>query len=273
MKYNVNGVNLNILEKGQGPVTLLFLHYFGGSALEWQSVMSALADQYRCIAVDLRGHGDSDAPETGYSVDNMADDIVGLINSSGIRDFVLIGHSMSGKVALALAARQPSGLLSLVLVSPSPPVPEPIPDDERQKLLEGQGQRSAAEHTLKNITEAPVSKVVREQIIADDLRTAKSAWDAWLLEGSKENIADRMSAISVPVYIIVGAEDRALPPNVQHQMVLPYLKNVSVDTIEKAGHLLPWEVPAQLTAFIKKKLNLLVQDKTNVLSLCSQSGV
>ena len=267
MRYNINGVNLNVLEKGQGSVTLIFLHYFGGSALEWQSVMNSLADQYRCIAIDLRGHGDSDAPETGYSVDNMADDVAGLINSLGIHDFALVGHSMSGKVALALAARQPAGLQNLLLVSPSPPVPEPIPDDERQKLLEGHGQRSAAEHTLKNITEAPVSETVREQIIADDLRTAKSAWDAWLLEGSKENVSDRMSAISVPVHIIVGAEDRALPPDVQHRLVLPYLRNASFDTIEKAGHLLSWEVPDQLTAFIQKNVNTLVQDKTNVLSL------
>jgi len=267
MKYNINGVNLNVLEKGQGSVTLIFLHYFGGSALEWQSVMNALADQYRCLAVDLRGHGDSDAPENGYSVDNMADDIAGLISSLDIQDFALVGHSMSGKVALALAARQPIGLRSLVLVSPSPPVPEPIPDNERQKLLEGHGQRSAAEQTLKNITEAPVSQAVREQIIADDLRTARPAWDAWLLEGSKENISDRMSAISVPVHIIVGTEDRALPPDVQHRLVLPYLKNASFDTIEEAGHLLPWEVPDQLTAFIQKNVNTLVQDKTNVLSL------
>lgn len=267
MKHTVNGVSLNVLEKGQGSVTLIFLHYFGGSALEWQSVMNALAGRYRCIAIDLRGHGDSDAPETSYSVDNMADDIAGLINSLGVQDFALIGHSMSGKVALALAARQPTGLLSLVLVSPSPPVPEPIPDNERQKLLEGHGQRSAAEHTLKNITEASVSEAVREQIIADDLRTAKPAWDAWLLEGSKENISDRMSAISVPVHIIVGAEDRALPPDVQHRLVLPYLKTASFDTIEKAGHLLPWEVPDQLTTFIQKKVDTFVQDKTNVLSL------
>lgn len=267
MKHNVNGINLNVVEKGEGSVTLVFLHYFGGSALEWQSVINQLANHYHCLAIDLRGHGDSEAPETGYSVGNMADDISGLISSLGVQDFVLVGHSMSGKVALDVAARQPAGLLSLVLVSPSPPVPEPIPDDERQKLLQGYGQRSAAEQTLKNITEAPVSEAIREQIIADDLRTAKPAWDAWLLAGSKEDISDRMSAISVPIHIIVGSEDRALPPDVQHRMVLPYLKNASFETIEKAGHLLPWEIPDQLTTFIQKKIDKLVQDKTNVLSL------
>ncbi|SOD96602.1 alpha/beta fold hydrolase [Spirosoma fluviale] len=255
MKYATNGVNLNVLEQGLGAsLPLVFLHYFGGSAVEWEIVMNLLERDYRCVAIDLRGHGNSEAPKTGYAVDDMADDVLGLIDLFGLQDYVLVAHSMSGKVALAVAARQPAGLQALVLVSPSPPVPEPIPDDEREKLLTGHGKRSSAEKTLKNITEAPVSEAVREQIIADDLRTAKPAWDAWLLAGSKEDISERMADINVPVHIIVGTEDRALPPDVQTRLVLPYLKNASFDTVENAGHLLPWEIPDQLATFIQKKI-------------------
>lgn len=254
MKYTTNGVQLNVLEQGDGPLTLVFLHYFGGSALEWQAVMSQLSGQYRCIAIDLRGFGDSEAPSSGYSVDDMADDIADSVRVLNVQDFVLIGHSMSGKVALALAARQPTGLQSLLLVSPSPPVPEPIPDDERQKLLRGYGQRSVAEQTLKNITAAPVSERIREQIIQDDLRTSKPAWDAWLLDGSNETISDRMASITVPIHIIVGTDDHALPPDVQRRLVIPYLKNATFDTIKGAGHLLPWEVPDKLVDFIQKKI-------------------
>lgn len=254
MKYEANDIYLNILEQGSGPLTLVFLHYFGGSAREWQGVMNQLSDAYRCIAVDLRGHGDSDAPSTGYAVDDMADDVADLLHTRGVEKFVLVGHSMSGKVALALASRQPVGLQSLLLVSPSPPVPEPIPTNERQKLLTGYGQRSAAEQMLKNTTAIPVSEAVREQIIADDLRTAKSAWNAWLLQGSKEDISARMFSINIPVRIIVGSEDRALPPNVQMEMTLPYLTDVTLAIIEGAGHLLPWEVPNDLAKFIWKNL-------------------
>ncbi|UHG91271.1 alpha/beta fold hydrolase [Spirosoma oryzicola] len=254
MRISVNGTHLNVLEQGSGPLTLVFMHYFGGSALEWQTVMDQLANQYRCIAVDLRGCGDSDAPETGYSVDTMADDMADLIQALHIKSYVLIGHSMSGKVALALAARQPVGLRKLVLSSPSPPVPEPIPDDERQKLLQGYGQRSSAQQTMKNITAASVSKAIQEQIIADDLRTSKPAWDAWLLEGSKEDISERMADVSIPVSIIVGADDRALPPDVQDKLVLPYVRHATVEVVDGAGHLLPWEAPETLTTFIQKKI-------------------
>jgi pimeloyl-ACP methyl ester carboxylesterase len=254
MLISLNNINLNILEEGSGPLTLLFLHYFGGSALEWQGVMSQLSGQYHCIAIDLRGHGNSCAPETGYSVDDMADDVDALLRLKSVQQFVLIGHSMSGKAALALAARQPVGLHSLILLSPSPPVPEPIPNKDRQDMLTTHGQRSAAEQMVDKITNKPVSTSDKEQIIADNLRTSKSAWDAWLREGSKENISNRMATIAVPIYIVVGSEDRALPPDVQPRMVLPYLKNVTLQLMEGAGHLLPWEVPDELTKFIQKKL-------------------
>lgn len=254
MRYKANNTCLNVLEQGNGPLTLVFLHFFGGSAREWQDVMNQLSNQYRCIAIDLRGHGDSDDFPAAYAVDDMADDIADLLRTRNVDDFVLVGHSMSGKVALALASRQPAGLQSLLLVSPSPPVPEPIPADERQKLLAGYGKRLAAETMAKNTTAVPVSEAVRKQIIADSLRTAKPAWDAWLLRGSNEDISARMATINVPLRIIVGSEDRALPPDVQRTMTLPYLTDVTLEIINGAGHLLPWEVPDDLAKFIWKNL-------------------
>lgn len=254
MKYQANDIYLNVLEQGNGPLTLVFLHYFGGSAREWQGVMNQLSDAYRCIAIDLRGHGDSEAPSTGYAVDDMADDIADLLRTLGVEDFVLAGHSMSGKVALALASRQPVGLQLLLLASPSPPVPEPIPDDERQKSLAGYGYRSAAGKTLRKITAAILPEAVQEQIIADNLRTAKPAWDAWLLQGSKEDISAWMNTINVPVRIIVGSDDCALPPDVQTRMTLPYLTDVTMEIIDGVGHLLPWETPDELAKFILKNL-------------------
>ena len=252
MRQTINGVRLNTLELGDGPLTLIFLHYFGGSALEWQTVMDTLSNQYRCVAVDMRGFGDSEATPVGYSVDDMADDIDDLLRVLNIQNFALIGHSMTSKIALALAARQPPGLQRLILLSPSPPVPEPISDDDRQALLAAYGQRSSAEETFKKITVAPLSNAAKEQIITDNLRSSKSAWDAWLTEGSLEDISDRMSAINVPVYIVVGSEDKNLSPDVHRRLVLPFLKNATLEIINGAGHLLPWEKPDEVARFIDK---------------------
>jgi len=254
MRISINNIQLNVIEQGSGPLTLVLLHYFGGSAMEWQSVMAQLSDRYRCIAIDLRGHGDSDSPETGYSVDDMADDVAAVLREKNTVSFVLIGHSMSGKVAMALAARQPSGLQSLLLLSPSPPLPEPIPDEDRQEMLDTHGQKKAAEDTFRQITEKPLSEEAHAQIVADNLRTANVAWDAWLLEGSKEDISDRMNLVTVPVHLLVGTDDRAVKPGVSETMTMPYLSTATFETVAGAGHLLPWETPDTVVDFIQKKI-------------------
>ena len=246
--------NLNVIESGGGLPALVLLHYFGGSAKEWEFVRNELADSYRCVAIDLPGHGDSDAPPTGYSVENMADDVLGVIQRLNLTDFVLVGHSMSGKVALSLASRQPAGLRSLVLVSPSPPLPEPIPDADRQNMLDTHGQRAAAEETFDTITAKPLPESVREQIIADNLRTAEVAWRAWLTEGSREDISARMPSVNVPVAIIAGTADKAVAPHVQPEMTLPYLPDATFETVADAGHLLPYEVPQLLANFMRKQV-------------------
>lgn len=251
--YLVNQTRLNVLELGNGPLTLIFLHYFGGSLLQWRSVMEQLQHQYRCVAVDLRGHGSSDAATMGYSVANMATDVAELVELLSIDSYVLIGHSMSGKIALSLASRQPPGLQALLLLSPSPPVPEPIPNTERESMLKNHGERAAAEKTFEKITAQLLAQSVKKQIIADDLRTSEAAWTAWLTLGSKEDISEQLQTILVPVSIIVGTQDRAIPPHIQTTMTLPYLRHATLDTVEAAGHLLPWETPNELAVFIHQK--------------------
>lgn len=247
-------VELHTLERGQGPLTLIFLHYFGGSAKEWQAVTEPLAATYRCIAVDLRGHGDSPAPASGYSVDDMTDDVAILLERRKISSYILVGHSMSGKIVLNLASRQPAGLQQVLLVSPSPPHPEPIPDKDRKEMLETHGTEQAAIKTFENITAKPVSETDRQQIIADNLRTSQVAWDAWLTAGSKEDIADRMSRVVVPVSIIAGNKDNALSPDVQPELTLPTLPGAIFEILDGSGHLPTYEMPDALVNFILKKI-------------------
>ncbi len=262
MKIAVDGTELNVLEQGNGTTFLVFLHYFGGSAREWDVVVDRITTQLpvHCLAVDLRGHGDSDAPKTGYSVDDMADDVADLIEHFGLtgapdRDFVLVGHSMSGKVALALAARRPTGMRSLVLLAPSPPSPEPIPDDKRKQLLAQHGQREAAERTLHEITTIILPEATQHQIIDDNIKTSAVAWRAWLESGSREDITDRLDRIEVPVYVAVGEKDTNIPADLLKTAVLPLLPTgTTLTVIPGAGHLLPYETPDAVIAILTMAL-------------------
>jgi len=122
--------------QGAGPpVTIVLLHHFGGSARTWDPMIDHLRAELDCVAPDLRGFGAAHAFAGPYTVDQYADDVARLVDRLALERFVLVGHSMGGKIALALAARRPAGLASLVLLAPSPPAPEPMSEEDRSAAL------------------------------------------------------------------------------------------------------------------------------------------
>lgn len=246
MKITVNGTTLNVFESGAGESTLLFPHYFGGSGRSWDEVTTRLPD-VRCIAPDLRGFGDSDAPGgSTYSVDENADDIAALIEALGVERWTLVGHSMGGKIALALAARRPAGLQKLVLLAPSPPTPEPIPDQERKRLLDGYGDRQAAEQTFRAITSPPLSSQLHNRVLEDNLRSSREAWRAWLESGSREDISARISRIEVPVMVLGGECDGGITPALLQREIVERIDGAQLRVVSGAGHLLPLEAPHEV---------------------------
>ncbi len=231
-------------------MTIILLHFFGSSHREYGPIIEQLAGHYNCLAPDLRGFRDSPVPaDNDYSVDAMTDDLVRLMDEYE-GPFVVVGHSMSGKVALNLASRQPDGLVGLVLLAPSPPSPEPMDKAERQRLLTTHGQRSAAEKTLATIIAAPISEAYQEIIISDDLRSSPSAWKAWLEHGSREDISDRMPWIQVPIQIVLGSEDDHINGELMQKTVLKHFPDAQLTTIAGAAHVLPLEKPAEVARIV-----------------------
>ena len=224
-------------------LTYLALHYWAGAGHEFGQLRHLLPTGTQLLAPDLPGFGGAAAPAGfDYSVDSYADWVTAFILERHLAEYVLVGHSMGGKIALALAARQPTGLCGLVLLSPSPPSPEPISDQDRAASLAAYGQPAAAEKTFANITNRPLPAEVRAQVITDNLRTSQAAWNAWLAHGSKEDISGRMPAILVPCRLLVGADDRAITPDTQRRQTLPLLPGGTPFTVVPgAGHLLPYE--------------------------------
>ncbi len=255
MRYTVDGIGLNLFELGSGEQTLFFLHYFGGSSRTWQPVMERLAADFRCLALDLRGWGSSDAvPEPACRVQNMAEDARQIVAALGLTRYTLVGHSMGGKVAQALASDPPPGLEQLLLVAPSPLSPEPMTEDGRASMRSAYGDKAALRQTLEKIACLPLPAEMEALVIADNLRASRAAWQAWADIGSKQDLSALAPKILVPVHVLSGTGDAVLPPDTQQQEVVARLPGATLTPVPDAGHLLPLEAPEVVADWIRAKL-------------------
>ena len=221
----------------------VLLHYFGGSALSWQLLVQALGGG--CVAPDLRGFGAA-PPSGAMRVEDYVDDVAALLPDS----CVLVGHSMGGKVALALAARRPPGLRGLVLVAPSPPGPEPMDDAARTKLRAAWGDPAAAREVAHGISRHRGGPAF-DRIMADHLRASREGWTAWLDEGCQEDLRALAGQVRAPVLVVAGADDAALGPEVQARETLPLLPSAVMQTVTDSRHLVPLDQPDALTAVMQ----------------------
>jgi len=102
---------------GQGGTPVLFVHSFAGNTGHWQAQLSHLRPHRRAVAMDWRGHGESELPaEVDYTVDSIAADIAAVVDALALPRFVLVGHSMGGAAAAAYAGAHRDRLAGLVLV-------------------------------------------------------------------------------------------------------------------------------------------------------------
>jgi len=258
MRLKINDTILNVFESGvenynKTRPSLVFLHYFGGSSRAWTEVVEQLADDYHCVAPDLRGFGASDSMPENYAVSDYADDVAKLISTLDIENYVLIGHSMGGKIALSLAARKPKNLRSLILLAPSPPSPEPIKEKERTKLLASHGNRCVATDTFCKAAGKKLSGKVFERGVNDNLRTSEAAWRAWLEAGSREDISAEMEKIDVSVLVAAGANDEAMTPELLRREVVSRIDNALLVVLPEIKHLLPLEAPVEIAKLIRKR--------------------
>lgn len=117
-----------------GPV-LLFIHGAAGYGAYWRRLARRLPAHWPLLAPDLRGHGGSDKPESGYDLRSIAADLTALLDAFGVDRAVLVGHSWGGKVALAAAGLYPDRAGHVVAVDPAALAPHSVPAPVRQGLL------------------------------------------------------------------------------------------------------------------------------------------
>ena len=165
-----DGVRLAALDRGAGDPPLLFLHGWCCDHRHFAPQIEHFARRHRVVALDQRGFGTSDRPAGEYTIETFADDAAWLCGELGVRRPVVVGHSLGGAVALALAARHPELPRAVALCDPAVFVAS-AGDGLREELcaaLAGAEYRSAAEEFIREFLFLPEDDAeLRERIVAE----------------------------------------------------------------------------------------------------------
>ncbi len=252
MKIASNGIALHVEDRGSGAPSLVFLHYWGGSSRTWRHVADLLSAEFRTVAVDQRGWGQSDKPDHGYDLASLAADVEGVIAALGLARTILVGHSMGGKVAQLVASRRPPGLAGLVLVAPSPPVPMNLPSEVRHGMVGAYASRDSIIATVEQVLAGSrLGADDLEAVVSDSLLGSAAARAAWPLATSQEDIGAMVVDVAVPTLVISGEEDRVDPPALLRQELLTRIPQASLCLLPGIGHLVPLEAPGRLARLMR----------------------
>lgn len=242
-----DGVGLEVVEAGDGPV-LLLVHGFTGAKENFTEHLHALARGHRVVAFDHRGHMDSDAPEGAddYSLERLATDVIEVADAVGAETFRLLGHSLGGMVAQYVVLDHPERVDALVLMDTCP---GPIPGVDRElaemaaAIALEQGMPALRERMNgESATGTPAQhRLLRERPeyreFLDRKMDAQSPVSyAVLLRAmlDRPDLSERLRDVACPTLVMVGEEDEMfLPGSVRLARSIP---GARLARIPDAGH-------------------------------------
>ena len=275
---NVKGLSVHYKEVGQGEPTLILLHGFGASLFSWHQVMAPLAQSgNRVIAFDRPAFGLTERPVTWdrsawadgspYSPAAQVDLVIGLMDTLGVEQAVLVGNSAGGTVAMLAAQAHPDRVTGLILVDPA--------------VYAGGGSPSFVRPLLNTPQMNHLGPLIARRIQGWGLDFARSAWhdpskitsetwdgytkplqaDNWdralwnLTAASRSSgLADSLGDFTLPVLVITGDDDRIVPTE-QSVRLADELPNAELVVIPACGHVPHEECPDAVLQAMTEYLN------------------
>jgi pimeloyl-ACP methyl ester carboxylesterase len=251
MHYSENSLtitvnNLTVSYIDEGPTnspTIIFIHGFPLNKWMWGKQIEILKENYRVIAYDIRGHGNTDMGNDNFSIELFVNDLLSLMDSLKIDRTILCGFSMGGYIALNAIENYPERFDALLLCDTNCAADMPEAKEKRMKtidIIKEKGLEQYAEESLKKLF-APISfskhieeiAIVREMI----MKTSKqSLYKTLHALAERTETCTKVHKLKVPVLIMVGKEDEITPPDVA-LLMHEKIKGSIIHIIDHAGHI------------------------------------
>ena len=240
MKTKVNGIDINYAIDGNGP-WLTLSHSLACNITMWDPQMPVLTGKFKVLRFDTRGHGQSSAPAGDYTLEQLADDVKGLLDSLQIKQTHWAGVSMGGMIGQAFALKFPGVFQSMVLAdttSRRPPDAAKMWAD-RVQTAQTKGMDALVDSTLERWFTEPYRKARKDVMakIANDIRNTPVAGFAGCCHAiSKVDYLDRLKEIKVPALVMVGEHDHGTPPEAA-RVIQQNLPGSELKILASAAHL------------------------------------
>ncbi|UED73357.1 alpha/beta fold hydrolase [Brevibacillus sp. DP1.3A] len=253
-----NGIKIAYVEEGTGE-SLVLIHGFCGSSSYWHKLVPLLSKTNRVIAIDLRGHGNSSAPDESYSMERFADDLALFVDELGLAKIHLFGHSLGGYVTLAFANQYADKLASFGLIHSTP-----YPDDDTAKANRDKGADNIRQNGMEPFIKALVPKLfapshvetMREEVqLAKEIGFATNPVGAIQTLIAMRDRADRnhvLQETTLPVLLVAGTEDQIIP---SEKTFTVDKNNVEQVLLPDVGHMGMVEAPEKMAEAFKSFLN------------------
>jgi pimeloyl-ACP methyl ester carboxylesterase len=252
VKISLNGISLAFDRRGTGA-PLLLVHGFPLDHTTWEPLLPHLEADFEVLMPDLRGFGQSDAPEGAYTIEQIAADLAALLDALKIQKTYLAGHSMGGYVALAFARAYPERVLGLGMVSSQVAADSP----------EGKAKRYA---TVGEVAVNGVSAVagMSEKLSANPAHVAffrelilrqrpGGVIGALKAMAERQNASQLFSTFKFPVVLVHGLADALIPPERSREMKA-LLPQAELTELPGVGHSPSLEAPVETARALCKFL-------------------
>jgi pyruvate dehydrogenase E2 component (dihydrolipoamide acetyltransferase) len=258
----VDGAWLRIRQRGEGTATVVMVHGFGSRLDAYEPVQRRLAAHARTIAIDLRGFGKSERPDTDYGPERHARDVLAVMDALAIDNAVLVGHSYGGGVVLQLANIAPTRVSSLVLVSPlvleqqlnsylrwarAPVVGEYLFATGYRSFL---AERARLAFHQPGFVSLPMLEEVEQNLAIDGTTFAA----LHTVRGMNYDVAvQQYPSLRAPVKVLWGNEDRVLPFE-EAAAVVAAIPRAQLFALDGVGHMPLWEATDKVADHIQAVL-------------------
>lgn len=240
-------------------IPLLLLHGSYGSSRWWQPLFELMPEEIYCVAPDLRGCGQSERAESGYSIEEQAEDLAAFVRASGLWDFNLMAHSTSGAIAMEFVLRHPDLASTLLLVDSVPVEGVFTPIDTFMLLEQMKGDRALLSQALATLMPTINSErdLLFSQLLEDAISMAPAAFTAVAESLNRWNRFSDAKRITLPTLLLWGELDTIVPRDAMTRTLIAIPGAANLEVLPNCGHSPMIEAPMLLA---ERVIEFITQD-------------